>query len=491
MNVLTVLKSTFYSIFLASIYGLVQYFRLDPIPWSKKDEVFSFFGNTNFASAIFGLGFSIFLVLIFECRGKLSLKTVIIYCLMALSILFVLFQTNSIQGLAGVAISFTLLIVRWVAIANKARALLLFVTSIPGAVLVFLGFIGEGPFGNLLYQYTLRLRFYYWMTGIRMGSDSPMTGVGVDSYGDFYRAFRPAEVIALTGPDLTTNNAHNPLIQIFATVGLPAFLVVSLIVLLVGILALRLILFSTNDYRASSNLGILYISAWSMAIFSIDNISIAVWNWLLLGMLVGSFQFESESGKPPRVQKRISSMVQYSRLISLVIASIAFSVSWYSSSPNRQLASTFSKVITSDNSALINERSAIAVDVANSGMTREAEYAYAADAFMSIGLREKAVQTLIIGSKAFPRDFEILDKLATLSEQQNLVEQVLQVRLQQVEIEPNNWRLWYALARAYLMQGDKLKAVSILTKIEESALLLAEPPTEEIERIKFELGRKN
>jgi hypothetical protein len=71
------------------------------------------------------------------------------------------------------------------------------------------------------------------------------------------------------------------------------------------------------------------------------------------------------------------------------------------------------------------------------------------------------------------------------------VEQVLQVRLQQVEIEPNNWRLWYALARAYLMQGDKLKAVSILTKIEESALLLAEPPTEEIERIKFELGRKN
>lgn len=491
MNVQKVLTGTFYSIFLASLYGLAQYFDVDPIPWSKKNEVFSFFGNTNFASAIFGIGVSVFLVLFFEFKRKLPIRQFVFHCFMALSIFFVLVQTNSIQGLAGVGISCALLIIRWVASSNKTKGLLLFAASLPISVLILAGLTGEGPFGTFLYQYTLRLRLYYWWTGIRMGSESPLTGVGVDSYGDFYRAYRPTEVITLTGPDLTTNNAHNSLIQIFATVGLPAFLVVSFIVLLVGILAMYLILVKVRNYRASSSLGILYICAWSMAFFSIDNISIAIWNWLLLGLLVGSFQFESEVGKTRRAKERIGSMAQYSRLISIVIASLAFGFSWYSSSPNRQLASTFSKVITSDNSALINERSAIAVDVANSGMTREAEFTYAADAFMSIGLSQKALQTLIIGTKAFPRDFEILDKLAILSEQQNLGEQVLETRLRQTNLEPNNWMLWYSLARAYLRQGDTEKTTSILTKIEESARLLADPPMEEIERIRFELGRKN
>jgi len=178
-------------------------------------------------------------------------------------------------------------------------------------------------------------------------------------------------------------------------------------------------------------------------------------------------------------------------MISLVIASLAFGISWYSSSPNRQLASTFSKVITSDNTALINERSAIAVDVANNGMTRETEIRFAADAFMSIGLDQKALQTLMSGAKAFPRDFEILDNLAILSEQQNLGERVLEVRLRQTELEPNNWILWYSLAKAYLRQGDTDKAASILTKIEESARLLDVFPAEEINTIKSELDGKN
>ena len=48
-----------HSLELASIifcsYGLVQWLGSDPVNWSQSNQVFSFFGNTNFASAIFAL----------------------------------------------------------------------------------------------------------------------------------------------------------------------------------------------------------------------------------------------------------------------------------------------------------------------------------------------------------------------------------------------------------------------------------------------------
>ena len=52
---------------------------------------------------------------------------------------------------------------------------------------------------------------------------------GFDSYGDVYREVRPESVIEITGIDITVNNAHNTIIQIFATVGvLPALILTSL-----------------------------------------------------------------------------------------------------------------------------------------------------------------------------------------------------------------------------------------------------------------------
>lgn len=482
------LKWSFIAIFSSSIYGLAQFLGFDPIPWSKKNEVFSFFGNTNFASAIFGIGFSIYLVILFGLNGKLSRKLVITYSVMAVSILFVLAQTNSIQGYGGVLITAVLLIMRRIAYWRRLAALIIFIFALPITFLVFLGLAGVGPLGASLFQYTLQLRFYYWLAGIRMGMDHFWTGVGVDSYGDFYRDYRPLDVIAITGPDLTTNNAHNPLIQIFATVGFPGFAIVTTLLLFVAVMAFWVIFKGEGTYDHSSSLAVIFLSAWAMAFISIDNISIAIWNWVLLGAVVGSIFCQKNSISMKKTKESERPYAPFSQLISAIIGIFAFTFAWYSSSPNRDLATTFTKVITSDNSTLINERSSIAVKVANGSMTREAEYAFAADAFSSLGLYDKAIQTLVIGNMKYPRDFQILEKLALLQEKQGLSRELLGTRLRQVELEKNHWRLWHELAREYLNNGNAAVAIGLFPKIESSARLLSTYPKSELERIMLELN---
>ena len=102
----------------------------------------------------------------------------------------------------------------------------LILSSVP----VVNGILGRGPL-DFLYQYTFYLRTFYWKIGLKMGLENPLVGVGVDSYGDFYRGARPIEVIRLTTIDLTTHNAHNTLIQIFATLGILGLVATLLFVL--------------------------------------------------------------------------------------------------------------------------------------------------------------------------------------------------------------------------------------------------------------------
>jgi hypothetical protein len=57
-----------------------------------------------------------------------------------------------------------------------------------------------------------------------MGNSHPLTGVGMDSYGDWYRRSRDAQALILPGPNTTTNAAHNVFIDVFAYGGYPLFI---------------------------------------------------------------------------------------------------------------------------------------------------------------------------------------------------------------------------------------------------------------------------
>ena len=49
---------------------------------------------------------------------------------------------------------------------------------------------------------------------------SPLTGIGIDRYGAYFKEFRETQYSLNYGFDLTSSNAHNVPIQLFATGGI-------------------------------------------------------------------------------------------------------------------------------------------------------------------------------------------------------------------------------------------------------------------------------
>ena len=151
-------------------YGIFQFLGLDPVSWSQTNQVFSFFGNTNFASAIFALiAASSMALLLYE---KEIDKKVNVFRLIFLTItVYACFLTRSVQGLAALLICACLFFL--VRLNKNTRLkIFLFVLYLACGFVVSLGTIGKGPFGKFIQQYTVELRLNYWLTGIKMGKDN-------------------------------------------------------------------------------------------------------------------------------------------------------------------------------------------------------------------------------------------------------------------------------------------------------------------------------
>jgi hypothetical protein len=120
-----------------------------------------------------------------------------------------------------------------------------------------------------------------------MGSDHPFTGVGFDTYGDWYRRIRDTQALILPGPNVTTNAAHNVPFDVFAFGGWPLFLA-YIAILVLSVIAILKVTVRARKYDA---IFVTLTTAWVcyqlQSIISINQIGLAVWGWLFGGALIG------------------------------------------------------------------------------------------------------------------------------------------------------------------------------------------------------------
>ena len=120
-----------------------------------------------------------------------------------------------------------------------------------------------------------------------MGTEHPLAGVGMDSYGDWYRRARSENAATvLPGPRTVTNAAHNVVIDVFAFGGFPFLIAYLGLLLIAGIAAFKVIRRSkTYDW-----VFVAIFSAWTcyqvQSLISINQIGLALWGWLLTGALI-------------------------------------------------------------------------------------------------------------------------------------------------------------------------------------------------------------
>ena len=125
--------------------------------------------------------------------------------------------------------------------------------------------------------------------------EKPLTGVGLNSYGDWYRTLRSDSALISPGPEVFTNTAHNVYIDYAATGGLPLVLAFLFIVLLTIKSAIRFV----KRRQYFDPLFFAFFGAWVVylvqALISIDQIGLSIWGWVLGGLIIAYEKFDSNN----------------------------------------------------------------------------------------------------------------------------------------------------------------------------------------------------
>jgi len=269
-----------------SAYGVFQINGKDFIAWDNPyNSMITTLGNPNFASSMLAV---LVLLAIYGCFIK-SLPTSykVVSILFITTALIAIVASGSRQGLLVIFFSLIFYFSVFSFIKNRSLGILVVTISVVSGVLAILGMLQKGPLTSILYKDSVSVRGYYWRAGIEMFKDSPWTGVGVDRYGAHFKVFREVGYPLKYGFEITSSNAHNTFIQLFATGGI--LVGISYLALIVLIFYSGISLIKKNDFEASKTvLGLLatWMGFQAQSLISIDNIGISIWGWLLGGTIL-------------------------------------------------------------------------------------------------------------------------------------------------------------------------------------------------------------
>jgi hypothetical protein len=260
----------------------------DFIGWSNPfGTILGTFGNPNFISSFLGIIISAATAFVVLGRYGVLVKSVaVIFILVAfLEIL----HTHSIQGVVvtGIGLAYVgFLFIREWAISKIWSISYLCLTFSTGFLAVA-GMLQKGPLAGYLYKTSVSLRGEYWQAGINMGQSHPLTGIGMDGYGYFYRQERDAGAIVLPGASVVTNAAHNVIVDFFAYGGYPLLFAYLFFWVVGGYSLIKLILRNKKFDPLFAAISVAWICYQAQSIISINQIGLAIWGWVLTGALVG------------------------------------------------------------------------------------------------------------------------------------------------------------------------------------------------------------
>ena len=270
-----------------STYGVMQISGRDFQSWDNPyNAMIGTLGNPNFASSMLAI------LVMFGIYGLFNGGMPFIFKLFSFYVigvgLFAIIGSNSRQGLLVILFSLTFYLIIYASLKNKLLGIV--AAFLGGSLILFstLGMLRIGPLASIIYKDSLSVRGYYWRAGIEMFKSSPIFGVGVDRYGNFFKQFREYNYPLKYGYELTSTNAHNTFIQLFATAGIfvgATYLALLVFIFVSGISVLR----HSEMLQKKQTLGLLaiWLGFQSQSLISIDNIGISIWGWLLGGAILG------------------------------------------------------------------------------------------------------------------------------------------------------------------------------------------------------------
>jgi O-antigen ligase len=267
-------------------YGVVQALGGDPFKWvNPYSPVFGFLGNPNFQSSLLGILGSIVFTQLLSGSVKIQIKGA--YLVYLLVTVYVIRETASQQGFLVLLIGSAVSLGAFVFGKSRVLGYSYLGFAAIGFVAVLIGTLNKGPLASLLYKDSVTYRGDYWRAGWKMTVENPIFGVGLDSYGDWYRRSRTIEATLRRGPDVTSNAAHNVFLDISAYGGFPLLLVYLALMVLVVISAVKVLKRSQGFNAGFVGLVAGWVAFQAQSIISINQIGLALWGWVLSGLIIG------------------------------------------------------------------------------------------------------------------------------------------------------------------------------------------------------------
>jgi O-antigen ligase len=271
----------------STVYGLAQSLGWDPIHWNNPyAPVIGFLGNPDFESSFLGICGVVAVAFLLKRKSSwISRGILISYLLLAL---YVMSKTKAVQGFLVLAVGVAVVLYLYI---HSHKRLKLFsipylLLSVVTGIFVVIGSLNKGPLAHYLYKLSVTYRGDYWRAGWKMTTDHPFTGVGLDSYGDWYRVSRTLAATLRRGPDITSNAAHNVFLDFSSNGGFPLLIAYLLILGLTFVSAIRVI-------RRTQGFDVVHAAlfgAWAAYLaqssISLNQLGLAVWGWILSGALI-------------------------------------------------------------------------------------------------------------------------------------------------------------------------------------------------------------
>jgi O-antigen ligase len=378
------------------------------------NSVLGTFGNPNFIGAFMGMTSTVLFVQALSSIN--SWKKTLSYLLLLLLSLYVIFLSSALQGILVAGFGISMSVYFYLRSLDRFRILPhVFLTSLfMGAIVVVLGILRVGPLSSILYKPSVTFRGEYWKTGLNMWWDNPIFGVGVDSYGQFYRSYRSLEATISPGLEVTTDAAHNVYIDILAGTGILGFLGYTTLNCLILYSAYRFIRRSKGFDPIFYSLFLGWITYQLQSIISINQIGLAIWGWILGG-----------------------STLAYSRL-SAALTSIEVEKGTILSGKKRKSKQ--------DSSELLEPTILVKVFIFFLFGFLIALPPFLRDSKMRTFLAGKGTPAELVAlSKDWPRDSNRMSRTYVILAQNNSVTEAKELAAFTTTIFPNDYSSWYAL----------------------------------------------
>ena len=469
-------KSALFTGFILSIYGLLQSTGNDFVKWNNPyNSVIATVGNPNFSSAIMA-------VLATICFGVIFLESFSRFYKMSAFLTFLLltltiYRSDASQGLVSLLVGTGSLIIFYSYRKNKKIGLCIFGVGLSGFFLLVLGMLQYGPLKSFIYKDSVSVRGFYWRAGIKMLEDNLFNGVGLDRYGANFKLYREPAYSVRYGFDITSTNAHNVPIQMFATGGLLlgiSYLLIVVVTLMAGAKAIKFLPLAKQKIMIT--LLASYLAFQAQTLVSIDNIGISIWGWVISGSIIAlaqpdllnSNKYQKSSTSFALLQPAISGAFLLLSLLLVVIPMVKSESSMY------KARNWFNPQVPQNLKFLNNE-----TDKIFSNKLSDSSYKFTSAVYLyQSGQKIIAKAEMIKLVERDPKNLEALNYLALISEEEGDLQKNLAYRIKIDLLDPWNARNLLEMAKIY----NQLNKGSQVSQLQDRLTSFA-PNTEEAKSI--------